>query len=67
MSNPSSNVPSKIKLIVSDEPNPSLPKDSNNKMQVQSVSVVTPDMKESGAIAARLCGGTGTCLALVEL
>ena len=58
---------SKIKLIISDDANPSVNVKAGQKLEVISVAVVTPDLKKGGPIAARLCGGTSTCLALVEL
>lgn len=57
----------KMKLIVSDDPRPAVSLKPGQKLQVTAVSVVTPDLKKCGPIAARLCGGTSTCLALVEL
>ena len=57
----------KMKLIVSDDANPAVILKPGQKLQVTAVAVVTPDLKKGGPIAARLCGGTNTCLALVEL
>jgi hypothetical protein len=57
----------KMKLIVSDDSSPAVNLKAGQKLQVIGVSVVTPDLKKGGPIAARLCGGTNTCLALVEL
>ena len=60
--------PVKAKLIVTDEKNPSIAIKPGMKFQVASVSVVGPDLKKQGkAIAARLCGGSGTCVAVIEL
>lgn len=56
-----------VHLIVSDEENPSIPLVAGKNWRVTSVSVVSPELKKSNAIAARLCGGTSTCLALVEI
>ena len=57
----------KMKLIVSDDSSPAVNLKAGQKLQVIGVSVVTTDLKKGGPIAARLCGGTNTCLALVEL
>lgn len=56
-----------VHLIVSDEANPPIPLVPGKNWRVTSVSVVTPELKKSKAVAARLCGGTSTCLALVEI
>ncbi len=57
----------KMKLIVSDEASPAVKLKPGQKLHVTAVSVITPDLKKGGPIAARLCGGTSTCLALVEI
>lgn len=62
-----SSASSKMRLIVSDDANPAVVLKAGQKLQVTAVSVVTPELKKSGPIAARLCGGTSTCLAIVEI
>jgi hypothetical protein len=57
----------KMKFIVSDERSPAVVLKAGQKLQVTTVSVVTPELKKHGPIAARLCGGTSTCLAIVEI
>lgn len=55
-----------LHLIVSDETKPSIQLKPGMKLQVVSVSLVDPALKRSRAVAARLCGGTNTCVALIE-
>jgi hypothetical protein len=57
----------KVHLIVSDETQPSVKLKPGMKFKVHATTVVNTDLKPAGKIAARLCGGTTTCLALVEI
>lgn len=57
----------KLNLIVSDEKTPAVKLQPGMKLDVVSVSLVQPTLKAARARAARLCGGTDTCLALVEV
>lgn len=57
----------KTTLIVSDDPRPAVSLLPGQKLQVLSVSIVTPDLKKRRPVAARLCGGTNTCIALIEV
>jgi hypothetical protein len=57
----------KVQLIVSDEERPIVALTAGNKFHVTTVSIVTPELKRAKPIAARLCGGSNTCLALIEL
>ena len=57
----------KLKLVVSDDQKPSVKLEKGMRLDVVSVSLVEPTLKPSRARAARLCGGTDTCLALVEV
>ncbi len=57
----------KLNLIVSDDKKPAVSLEKGMKLNVVSVSLVEPTLKPSRARAARLCGGTDTCLALVEV
>ena len=57
----------KVQLIVSDDPKPAVEVKAGMKLDVVSVSLVTPTLKKLKPGAARLCGGGGTCIALVDL
>jgi hypothetical protein len=54
-----------MSLIIADEKHPKMPERTG--MEVVRVSFVKPDLHAPSKVAARLCGGTDTCLALVEL
>ena len=54
-------------VIVSDDEEPKLALKPGMRFEVHATSVVDPEFKKSTAVAARLCGGTSTCLALVEI
>lgn len=56
-----------LNLIVSDEKLPTVKIKAGMKLDVVSVTIIEPTLKKSKAHAARLCGGTSTCLALVEI
>lgn len=58
---------SNLKLIVSEEKNPEVKVNAGTKFQAIGVTLVNPQLRSAGPVAARLCGGTSTCLALVEL
>jgi len=53
------------KLIVSKDKSPAVPVRRGMKLEVVSVSFVDESLK-GRRIAATLCGGTSTCVALVE-
>ena len=55
-----------VKVVVSDEI-PALTLKPGQRFEVVSVSLVDPTLQKAKPIAARLCGGTSTCLALVDL
>ncbi len=57
----------KIKLIESDDKNPKVALKAGMKLQVAAITIVTPELKKSKKTAARLCGGTDTCLALIDI
>lgn len=57
---------SKHTFVVSDEKNPKITVKPGMKLEVVTVSLVDSTLKKPKKIAARLCGGTSTCLALVE-
>jgi len=54
-------------LVVSDDKNPQVAVKPGTKLEVVSVALVGPNLKKPAKLAARLCGGTTTCLALVEI
>jgi hypothetical protein len=54
-------------VIVDDREQPTLALRPGMKFEVHATSIVDAELKPSTKIAARLCGGSGTCLALVEL
>ncbi len=56
-----------IHLIVSDEENPKIEHKHGAAAKVVSVALVDPKLAKSHVTAARLCGGTSTCLALHEV
>ncbi len=59
--------PNKLQFIVSDDARPAITLKPGMKLDVVSVSFITPDFKRTKPGAARLCGGSGACLALIDL
>lgn len=57
----------KLKLIVSDEKNPSVNLKPGMKLHVTAVQLLDPSLKPSKKVAARLCSGSGTCVALIDI
>jgi hypothetical protein len=57
----------KIHLIESDDSEPTIKVKAGHRFEVRSVSIVDAQMNPTSKVAARLCGGSGTCLALVEI
>jgi hypothetical protein len=57
----------KVQLIVSDEPKPAVTLEPGMRFEVISVPLVGPSLRPESAAGARLCGGTSTCLALVQI
>jgi hypothetical protein len=57
----------KAHLIVSDEAEPAVTLKPGMRFEVVATTVVDAELKASNKVAARLCGGTSTCLALVEV
>lgn len=57
----------KYSLVVTDEKTPKIAVKSGMRFEVRSVTLVGTDLGKPKALAARLCGGTSTCLALVDL
>ena len=58
---------SSMRFIVSDEKSPSIALKPGMRLDVVSTTLVGPDLKRLKNIGARLCGGSGTCMALVDL
>lgn len=58
---------SAMSLIVSDDKKPNIAVKPGMKLQVVAVSLVDSQMKKARPSAARLCGGTSTCVALIDL
>jgi hypothetical protein len=56
-----------ILLVVSDEEKPKIEHPQGSKAKVVSVSLVDPKLAKANVTAARLCGGTSTCVALHEV
>lgn len=58
---------SKITLIQSDSATPAIKVRAGTKIRVEKVSIARPDGSKPQKMAARLCSGGGTCLALITL
>lgn len=58
---------SPVRFIVSDEKSPSVALKPGMQLNVVSTVLVGPDLKRIKNIGARLCGGSGTCMALVDI
>jgi hypothetical protein len=56
-----------VHLIVSDDAEPTVKLKAGMRFEVHATTVRDAELKPAGKVAARLCGGTSTCLALVEL
>jgi hypothetical protein len=56
-----------MQFIVSDEKRPSVALKPGMRLEVTSVTLVNAQLKKPKSIGARLCGGSGTCLALVQV
>ncbi len=57
----------KVHLIQSDDKEPTVKLKPGMRFEVRHTTVVDAELKEAKKLAARLCGGTSTCLALVEV
>jgi len=58
--------PSKVSLVVSDTKNPEVALKSGQRLDVVAVNLVST-ARPRRPLGARLCGGTSTCLALVDV
>jgi hypothetical protein len=56
-----------VHLIESDDHSPTVGLTSGMRFEVKTTQIVDTTMKPMKKVAARLCGGTSTCLALVEI
>lgn len=54
-------------FIVSADKKPAVRVSPGMKLAVQSVRLLNPQLRPSKALGARLCGGTSTCLALIDI
>ena len=57
----------KAHLVVSDDAEPAIKLKPGMRFEVHATTLVDTELKASGKVAARLFGGTNTCLALVEI
>ncbi len=55
-----------ITLLVSDEKSPSIALKAGMSLEVVAIKLQGPQLGELKKLGARLCGGSGTCLALVD-
>ena len=58
---------SSLRFIVSNDKSPQVALKPGMRLNVVSTVLVGPDMRRIRNIGARLCGGSGTCMALVDL
>jgi hypothetical protein len=56
-----------VRLIVSDDKRPEVALRTGMKLEVVALELLGPDLKRIKNIGARLCGGSGTCLALIDV
>lgn len=59
--------PSEITLVVSDESEPPVKLAPGERLKVVSVALINAERAPASAVAARLCSGGGTCVALVKV
>jgi hypothetical protein len=57
----------KLKLVASNQKNPTVNLKEGMKIEVVTIQLVESTLKKAKKSGARLCGGTSTCLALVEV
>ena len=55
------------KLIVSNDENPKVELKAGTKFKVETIELVDAPLQPIKKGAARLCGGTSTCLALIDI
>ena len=57
----------RINLVVSAEKEPDVSVAPGQELQVVAVMLQGPDVAKIKKVGARLCGGTTTCLALIDI
>jgi hypothetical protein len=65
-SRPSSTT-AQVRLIDSDDAEPTIKLKPGMRFEVHATTIVDTELKPARKVAARLCGGTSTCLALIEV
>ncbi len=58
---------SKMTLIASKDKKPDVQVKAGQELRVTAVSIQGPDLAKIKKVGARLCGGTSTCLALIDI
>ena len=58
---------SKAYLIVTDDAEPAVSVKAGKRFAVRTAQLVDPKLNPAGKVAARLCGSTSTCVALIEV
>ena len=61
-----SKIKTTIRLIESDEQNPRIVAEPGTRIEVVGIELISGETQKPRKMAARLCGGTSTCLALVK-
>lgn len=57
----------KVTLLASSDKNPKVVLKPGMRMEVVAVKLTDPKTMKPVKLAARLCGGSGTCLALIDI
>ncbi len=57
----------KMTLIASPEKRPAVQVKAGQELRVTAVSIQGADLAKIKKVGARLCGGTSTCLALIDI
>lgn len=57
----------KFLFVVSDDKSPTVVLKPGMKVEVHSVQLVEPSLKASKTVKATLCGGSKTCVAIVNI
>ena len=57
----------KISLVVSDSKSPSVTLKPGQSLHVKTINLIDANFKSSKIGAARLCGGTSTCVAIIQI
>lgn len=67
MKNKTSKSSKAIKFIVSDDQAPRIAVKPGMKFKAEAIELIDPNLKKTKIGAARLCGGTSTCVALIDI